>query len=502
MAGHLHLLLLDAHQVRLHAWHKGQLGSPSCFPLNAAGETQLSQWLREHPRVRVRLLVNLMEESLHLEILPSLRGRDRQAVLERRLSQHFYNTPYTLVHSLGHQQQARKEERVILAGLTQAKHIDPWVQQLSQHHAALAGIYSPAQLSGPLCQQLWPEPASRLLLSLHPQGLRQTLICDGNACFTRLTPENELSGTALRDCLMREIPKLLHYLGSQRLLPSTAPLYISPLLRAEDLSALSTLPLQAGQVLQAMTLVDAAAKLGLPWHTSEYCADPLFLHLLASQPPRQQFAPRRLLGRPRQALLQRLALASSASLCLAGLVLLGLAWANSRDQAVELAHIEARTAELAAEHSQLSTPGQEVDALSLDPASQQALLHQYAQHHQRQEQAFALLDKVAHSLEAQPELRLEKLHWLATATAYQFTLEGSLPAAPPRQLSQHIETWLQHLESQQLQPELLQHPVSLAQGKVVASELPTTARPARFVLRLNAPQAAKEASELAAPGNP
>jgi hypothetical protein len=75
-------------------------------------------------------------------MIPFLRGADRRRSSARKLGQLFFNATLTTSISLGHEKSRRKDERIMLAALTNNELFAPWLERPGTCRVALAGVYS------------------------------------------------------------------------------------------------------------------------------------------------------------------------------------------------------------------------------------------------------------------------------------------------------------------------------------------------------------------------
>lgn len=478
--GAQHLLLLDSHQLGLYRWHQGELQEQARHPLDSAGQAALARWLEARPDTPLRLLANLAEEGFQVETLPYLRGADRRAVLERRQAQHFFGTPYVLETSLGHLQTHRKEERVLLAALTQPALLTPWLQLLQRGHIPFAGLYSLPQLTGTLCRLLDLPQERCLVLTVHPHGLRQSLVMGGETVFSRLTP---LADSSIAVSIAAEVPKLHHYLASQRLIGREEQLTVCPLVHHQDLEAVTRTCLSQGPlVLQPLELGLASSRLDCRWVPEDSLADPLFLHLLARHPPRQQFAPAPLLQDYQRARLRRRGLGLGSAILIIALLFLSWTLHGIGLLQAEQAHLEAEASKLQARHGQQQAG---IPGLKLEPLRQLLERHERLQQQQTPGQTMAILSR---ALDGEPEIRLNRLLWQDEGGQCSLTVEGSLPAGDPRQQMQRFESLLLALDKHGIRAQVQDHPLDLAPDKPLRGGDQDGAPAPGFRLRLHREQ--------------
>ena len=95
-----HLLYLGSTGLQIARVQRGQVSLTSHLD-PADGQPALATWLHGHPRAHCTLLVDLPDESYHLEALPLVGRRDRRPLIARRQAQLRLDTPYITHQSLG-----------------------------------------------------------------------------------------------------------------------------------------------------------------------------------------------------------------------------------------------------------------------------------------------------------------------------------------------------------------------------------------------------------------
>lgn len=285
------LLYLNTHRLSAYAWQAGQLRLEGSFDSNEAGWREFADYLATHAGDHYALLANVAEEGHQLETIPFLQGADRQALITRKIGQHFLGTPLATATSLGYEKTQRKNEKLLLSALTNPGHFEPWLQRIQQVGIALSGIYSVAQLGGQLLGKLGLGGGRSLLLTLQDHSIRESYLIDGHVHFSRMAPLTDSSIGGIARSFAAEAGKLHQYLLGQRLIgrDDTLPVFIV----AHPHSVPAIEQSCPDREHLAFTIIDnqvAAGKLKLQTPPEDNRCDPLFLQLLAAAPPRQQFA--------------------------------------------------------------------------------------------------------------------------------------------------------------------------------------------------------------------
>lgn len=285
------LLYLNTHRLTAYAWRHGRLQAEGVFENGDEGLAQFATYLTNHRRSYFSVLANIAEEGHVLETIPFLQGRDRQALIARRIGQHFLGTPLATAFSLGFEKVRRKNEKLLISALTNPAHVEPWLQRINSAEAPLTGLYTVAQLGGQLLKQLG-QPATRcLLLSTQDHSIRESFLVDGQTIFSRMAPVTDSSIAGIASGLAAEAGKLHQYLVGQRLVGRDEPLPVFIVASPAAIPAIEkACPDQGHLSYSIIDSLAAAEKLGLHTPPEDNRSDFLFLHLLATNPPGQQFA--------------------------------------------------------------------------------------------------------------------------------------------------------------------------------------------------------------------
>jgi hypothetical protein len=285
------LLYLNTHRLSAYAWRQGSLHGEGVFDNSDQGLAAFRDYLRQHARSHFSLLANIAEEGHVLETIPFLQGRDREALIARKIGQHFMGTPLAAAFSLGYEKSRRKNEKLLISALTNPAHLEPWLSRLREAEAPLAGIYTVAQLGGGLLRKLgWPCDRC-LLLTMQDHSIRESFVVDGQTLFSRMAPITDSSIAGIASSFAAEASKLQQYLIGQRLIGRDENLPVFIVAYPPAIPAIDKACPDHGNL--SFSLIDshtAASRLGLKTLPEDNRCDALYLHLLATAPPRQQFA--------------------------------------------------------------------------------------------------------------------------------------------------------------------------------------------------------------------
>ncbi|MDD5297234.1 MAG: hypothetical protein PHU46_09995 [Rhodocyclaceae bacterium] len=418
MSSERRILQLDAGQASVHLWRRGELLCEASFPADAAGAATFAAHVARRPDSHYTVVADVNEEGFQVDTIPYVHGKSRSALLQRKLAQAFYGSPLTLALSLGREMNGkgtgRRDERVLMLGLTHGDFFKPWLSALRQAKATLSGLYSTAQLSGVLARRHLHEAEPHfILITLGRAGIRLCFFEAGRLRFSHLGPAADSFGEGGLDALAaacaRESARLLTYLHGQRLVPRDEALPCLILAHPEQHATFAahcqSTPELDFRFLDLLAVSRGAGLVALPTNSS---AETLLLHLAASQAPAEQFAPDAERHLYRLWMARRWLLAGTGVILGLCLLLAGAeSWLalSAQSRAAQL-HAEART--LSAEYrARLDA----LPPLATLPENLRTLAASYRALEIRSawpDDSYILLSRV---LDGFPEVSLKKLEW-------------------------------------------------------------------------------------------
>jgi len=200
-------------------WSGRQLESSVYFEPDEQGLDLFSSYLRSFRNEPVRLLVDLIEEEFRQVRIPLLRGSDRQAILNRNFTKYFRTSEYRFAISQSVEKKSRKEEKLLLLGLTNQYLLEPWLNIIEKTRTPLSGIISLPLLSEDFVSGLESEHRAVILVSQQvPSNLRQSVFVDGKLVLSRLVPIASFYQGDYAADVLRDIESTQRYLISQRII--------------------------------------------------------------------------------------------------------------------------------------------------------------------------------------------------------------------------------------------------------------------------------------------
>lgn len=286
------ILVLDGPLLTAHYWRAGHIKVESEFSPEPAGLEALAAYLRKHRASIFYLLADIAEEGFQLEDLPYVQGGDRNALLQRRLGQYYYNTPLSAAISLGRAPTGRRDEKILFAALTRTEAFTPWLDTLREAEANLAGVYSVPLVLAECGSKLLGEGGPVLLVSLSRGGVRQTFFDQGKLHFSRLSPLATKSLEEVARTSANDSAKIFQYLLAQRQIPRGVPLRTMVMAHAGQIPTLEEFCRSSSELqFEFIDIATAARQQGLKDVPVGSNADNLFIHCLVARTPARQFAP-------------------------------------------------------------------------------------------------------------------------------------------------------------------------------------------------------------------
>lgn len=283
-------LYLSDNRLAAWQWQSGKLAHSSDFNLDPDGYASFDSHLAQAPGTPIHILVDVIEEDFRNETIPHILGKDRQALVERKLNQLFRGAPYRHASLQGRETAGRRDDKLLLTSLTNEELLKPWVERIAQRKLPLAGIYSLPHLSQLLAKKLKLLAPHQLLITRQSTGLRQSYFQEGLLKFSRLTLLASEDMHSMQDTVHRECLRTQQYLNSLRLLPRDQPLDIA-LCGARHLLQLKPEAMSAPLLrYQLHGLEDIFKRLGLKTPAGELTSEMLYLNLLGCFHPPQHYA--------------------------------------------------------------------------------------------------------------------------------------------------------------------------------------------------------------------
>src|SRR5512139_1007403 len=419
------------------------------FSNSAEGQAAFRQVMAKHLHRPVLLVADTVDEDYRSEILPHVHGHARAEMLTRKLRQVFRNARFIGAWRQARETTGRRDDRNLLAALTDADWLTPWLNILHREQVPLSGI-APLALA---CQHLLlrlrvQEPHTLLAYRLNNR-LRLSYYHNGLLRFSRLIGSD--TPTQLPGNAADEIAKTQLYLTGQRILPREARLHVLLLDPSGQLDSAQA-PLNADPAFSTrlIDMPSLARALRIPDAFLTASPEVVPLAAIAGEAMQLNLAPPELLQRHTEFRWRRGLHAAAGIVALLGLGLTAAYWLHARDlddQARQLTQqyqqFDARYQAIARTFpTQAIAPEQLVQTVNLASGIDAA-----------QTNVAALLATIGQALQATPDITLDSLSWADESLTPAGELRVSLDAALTpfdgnyRVAMQRIEGFMQVLQT-------------------------------------------------------
>lgn len=217
------ILLATPRQIGVLDWRPGRLHWLGEFDTGTAGLAAFRHVIAKHAQLPALLVADTVDEDYRSEILPHVQGLARTEMLTRKLRQVFRNARLTGAWRQARETTGRRDDRYLLAALTDADWLTPWLGILQREQVPLSGIVPLALACQHLLARLRVQEPHMLLAYRLENRLRLSYYHNGLLRFSRLigsdTPTQTPGNAA------DEIAKTQLYLTGQRILPRDARLH-------------------------------------------------------------------------------------------------------------------------------------------------------------------------------------------------------------------------------------------------------------------------------------
>ncbi|MDZ7734841.1 MAG: hypothetical protein U5P41_00790 [Gammaproteobacteria bacterium] len=211
--------MITSERAIVYQWEKQCLSSGYIFALTEEGLARFEQYLQTNSEDPVYVVTDLPDEEFKYDKIPHVGAGDRKSLIERRLTRSFRSVKYSYYEIQGREQEGRRDDNVLFAGITEDEAIQPWIARLLEHKVPVAGIYSVALLTRHLLGAVGHEGGPGLIVSLERNaGLRQTFFLNKNFKFSRLVRMPRYGTEPYAPVIRDEVEKMLRYLHSMRYL--------------------------------------------------------------------------------------------------------------------------------------------------------------------------------------------------------------------------------------------------------------------------------------------
>ncbi len=400
-----HVVYLSSAGCALWSWHETYfVESPVRSAVGADPAPVAAELCRLEPGP-VAVLVDMVDEEHACDTVARLGRRDQQRLLERKLARAYPRTVLRCAGVQGRSAGSPDEDQLLLSALTRPEPVRALLQRLAEARLPLAGVFSPALLTGELLDAAArAAPAVMVVLRRSNGRLQHSLFRKGRlAGSRRLRAQAEAANTLMT---LRLLEESLRYFDASYAVGADCPLQV--LLASADAPFLESAE-SRGEGWQARALDFDGLRQRLRFSTAvaDIESERLFIELLRERAPALNFAPaadRRYFG-----LFRVRSYATVACLALAGLAMVG----TLRNTL----YILDASKQLAGEVSMAQTLEQvlpahgEGGAIDVDPLEMQQVVSSYDALERRQAQPQQILAAIGAAVSSNERIRIDAIEW-------------------------------------------------------------------------------------------
>jgi len=402
------ILLATPRQIGVLDWRPGQMHWLGEFSVNPQGLAAFHQVVVKHAHLPVLLVADTVDEDYRSEVMPHVKGRARDELLARKLKQVFRNARFTGAWRQDRETTGRRDDRYLLATLTDADWLTPWISVLHRERVPLSGITPLALACQHLLGKLRVQEPHTLLACRFNNSLRLSYYHNGLLRFSRLIggeTQTQLPGNAAE-----EIAKTQLYLTGQRILPREARLHVLLLDPSGQLDSAQA-PLNADPAFSTrlLDIPSLAHALRIPDAFLAATPEVAPLAAIAGEALQLNLAPPELLQRHTEFLWQRGLHAAAGFIALLGLGVTAGYWLHAQDLSDQARQLAQQQQQLDARYQTIARTFPAQTAAPEQLAQTVTLARQLDA---RQPDIHALLTAIGQALQTAPEIALENLNWI------------------------------------------------------------------------------------------
>ncbi len=444
---HRLILLATPRQIGVLDWRPGQMHWLGEFAATAKGLEGFRQIILKHAHLPVLLVVDTVDEDYRSDILPHVQGRARDELLARKLKQVFRNARFTGAWRQAREATGRRDDRYLLAALTDADWLTPWLSVLDRERVPLSGITPLALACQHLLHKLRLHETHTLLAYRLNNSLRLSYYHNGLLRFSRLIGGD--TPTQLPSNAADEIAKTQLYLTGQRILPREARLHVLLLDPSGQLDSAQT-PLNADPAFSTrlIDIATLARALRIPDSFLVDTPEIAPLAAIASEAVQLNLAPPELLQHHTEFRWRRGLHAAAAFIALFGIGITAAFWLYAQDLSDQTRQLAQQQAQLDARYQAIAHSFPTQAATPEELAQTVALARQLST---PEPDAYALMVAISQAMQAAPLIRLDSLSWTNALLQADstITLDASLTPFDGnyRAAMQHIESFISTLQA-------------------------------------------------------
>lgn len=393
-------------------WRMGKLQSHQVFTQDEQSYNDFTQFLKLHKKTRFYLLADAIEEDYRLETLPHATGAAKNELVERKLTQLYRHTNYRVAHFIERETENRKDDRYLMAALTNTDFLQTWISLITAEQVPLVGVYLLPMMSQELVRSMKLKVPDLLLSERLSSGLRQTYFSQGRLRISRLAPMTQQDDSKLGYFYLVETEKTRLYLISQRLIARETK--FTMVVPAHDDSCQSIcrdITQETGIECVGADIAQLAQGLNLEPQLLRENPELLHMHLLAIGSAPDSIAPPALTKPHKINNLRLSILTILAAVIFTGLVLSAMNWIHAKNLASQTEQDKIATETQMRLYDEVAKNFPKTNFTGTDLQTAVELAKHITQY---KAPPTKMLQTISHAIELSPEIYINRINYLRT----------------------------------------------------------------------------------------
>ncbi|WP_143738721.1 hypothetical protein [Methylobacillus rhizosphaerae] len=404
------ILCVSHHQLIAGRWWLGQWRHHEIFPDDRLGHAAFAEFLQRYQHATVYLVIDAREEDFHIEVMPHVRWRAQQAMLQRKLDHVYRGSMFRAAYFLARERDKRRDDQFLFNALTNTGFLQPWLEIVEACQAQLIGAYTLPMLSQRLLQKCGYRSGEMLLSEQLSSGLRQSYLSQGQLRISRQLPLASEHHEELAQFHLKEIEKARLYLLSQRLIAQETPLQVLMLTSAPDAKQLAEyLRQEQGLECMVMNPSQLASCIGLACKQVQQVPELLHMHMLARGNAPDNLAPAVLTRHYKLETWRKRLMAASLVMVLLGLSLVMCYLMQIREEAHQLETVMAEVRQQEQQYGEITS---HFPATPVPGADLRTAVHVHERIKQYEADPGQMLRVISQGLEGLSAIQLERVSWV------------------------------------------------------------------------------------------
>ncbi len=398
-------------------WRGGRLSDCTVFGSDPDGIAAFRDYAAASGKIPALLIVDAIEEDYRFETLPHASGSDRAQMVERKLRQHYRNSPFSAALRIGRDSSKRRDDRFLFSALTNPEIVEPWLAVLAETGLPVGGVFLLPMVVSSFVAGIENRPNNLLVVATHPAGIRLTFFKEGAFRLSRLSRANTADDTQGR-AILDEISNTRLYLHALRAATLDESVTVLLLDHADTLESAARAISEDNPNLKCnrFSRADIAKRIKLDTALIALSPATIYLHLLATRAPANNLAPATVTAGYRRYQARRQLFASSAGALALGAAWAGFNFAQHLSVTDDIQQAAQRTARVNAEYQAATRQFPEAPTTA-DNLRRGIELADRLRASARTPEQFLVV--VSRALEASPEVNLVEVGWQYRPAEYE-----------------------------------------------------------------------------------